>query len=173
MKKIIALLLVLTGISLAADAQLSGRFYTAPDGHIYFQAMNTTGYDFNVSITATSDTRKESEYRAVGMGFYLGPTTPWRWYWKAGDRITVIYPNGQSVFWECPVTDRAYSSYSPSFRSSGRQYVKTNFGCDKCSCSGYWGYKHANGSYEGACSNTDQWGHKCGHSPEHHGLRSW
>lgn len=54
-----------------------------------------------------------------------------------------------------------------------RKFVKTRYRCDKCGCSGYWGYQHSNGTYEGGCQNTDGWGHRCGHSPEHHGLRSW
>ncbi len=55
------------------------------------------------------------------------------------------------------------------------RFVKTNYRCTKsnCSCSGYWGYKHNNGTYEGACSNTDGHGHTCGHGPEKHGLRKW
>lgn len=60
---------------------------------------------------------------------------------------------------------------SPSFQ--GKSFVKTNAKCKKCSCSGYWGYYHSNGTYEGNCSNTDQWGHSCGHGPEAHGLRKW
>lgn len=60
-----------------------------------------------------------------------------------------------------------------SFRGSDRKFVKTSYGCNECSCSGYWGYKHTNGTYEGSCSNTDMWGHKCGHGPEKHGLRKW
>ena len=56
-----------------------------------------------------------------------------------------------------------------------KQFVKTRNRCTKsnCSCSGYWGYKHNNGTYEGTCSNTDGHGHTCGHGPEKHGLRKW
>ena len=54
-----------------------------------------------------------------------------------------------------------------------KTFVKTRARCNKCQCSGYWGYYHTNGTYEGSCQNTDGWGHRCGHSPEHHGLRSW
>lgn len=54
-----------------------------------------------------------------------------------------------------------------------RTFVKTKNKCSKCSCSGYWGYKHANGTYEGNCSNTDKWGYTCKHGPEKHGLRKW
>ena len=60
-----------------------------------------------------------------------------------------------------------------SFKGSGKTFVKTSYECNECSCSGYWGYKHSNGTYEGSCSNTDIWGHKCGHGPEKHGLRKW
>ena len=56
-----------------------------------------------------------------------------------------------------------------------KKFVKTKNKCTKgnCKCSGYWGYKHDNGTYEGACSNTDGYGHTCGHGPEKHGLRKW
>lgn len=54
-----------------------------------------------------------------------------------------------------------------------KKFVKTSNKCSKCSCSGYWGYKHQNGTYEGACMNRDKFGHTCGHGPEKHGLRKW
>ena len=62
-----------------------------------------------------------------------------------------------------------------AFAMSGdsKSFKKTKNRCSTCSCSGYWGYKHQNGTYEGNCSNTDQYGHKCGHGPEKHGLRKW
>lgn len=58
---------------------------------------------------------------------------------------------------------------------STRKFVKTKNRCShsNCSCSGYWGYKHDNGTYEGVCSNTDGHGHTCGHGPEKHGLKKW
>lgn len=56
-----------------------------------------------------------------------------------------------------------------------KKFVKTKNKCTKsnCSCSGYWGYKHDNGTYEGTCSNTDGHGHTCGHGPEKHRLKKW
>ena len=56
-----------------------------------------------------------------------------------------------------------------------RTFVKTNAKCGRgnCRCSGYWGIKHNNGTYEGACRNSDGYGHTCGHSPQDHGLRKW
>lgn len=112
-----------------ADAQLSGQFYTAQDGHVYFQAQNVAGYNFQVGITATSSDRTNSEIINVGQGFYLGPTTPWRWYWKKGDTITVTYPNGQSVYWVCPMTDQSYGNIS--FRG---KRCNGSVGCD---CPGF------------------------------------
>ena len=97
------MLMAVVGIGLSVNAQLSGQFITGQDGHIYFQALNTMGYAFPVSITASSYDRSNSETITVGQGFVLGPSTPWKWYWKSGDRITVTYPNGQSVYWQCSV----------------------------------------------------------------------
>lgn len=69
-------------------------------------------------------------------------------------------------------TDTTSTSASVSSAAT-KKFVKTKNKCSKCSCSGYWGYKHQNGTYEGACSNTDSHGHTCGHGPEKHGLRKW
>lgn len=73
------------------------------------------------------------------------------------------------------VTQSYASSEASSAQDRNRTFVKTSYRCKKsnCSCSGYWGYKHRNGTYEGACSNTDGHGHRCGHGPEQHGLRKW
>lgn len=57
--------------------------------------------------------------------------------------------------------------------SSSRKFEKTRARCSKCGCTGYWGYKHQNGHYEGNCSNTDGHGHTCNHGPEKHGLKKW
>lgn len=66
------------------------------------------------------------------------------------------------------------TTYQPAFKGGATTtFVKTSHSCDKCSCDGYHGIKHANRTYEGNCQNTDNGGHKCNHSPEHHGLRAW
>lgn len=67
----------------------------------------------------------------------------------------------------------ATESLSTTVTSNTKKFVKTKNRCSKCSCSGYWGYKHLNGTYEGACSNSDGHGHTCGHGPEKHGLKKW
>lgn len=108
------------------SAQLQGQFYTGQDGHIYFQATNVSGCYFNATIRAISRDRDNTECITVGAGFVLGPTTPWRWYWKQGDRIYVVYPNGQQVFWECPDTDVAYNKSNVSFGGRSGYYSPTN-----------------------------------------------
>ena len=62
-----------------------------------------------------------------------------------------------------------------SFGASTRKLVQTDAECDhgSCNCSGYKGYKHDNGTYEGLCQHSDGYGHTCGHTPEYHGLKSW
>lgn len=75
-------------------------------------------------------------------------------------------------------TVQSFAAPEPSATASTaktKKFVKTKNKCTKsnCSCSGYWGYKHDNGTYEGACSNTDGHGHTCGHGPEKHGLKKW
>ena len=65
-------------------------------------------------------------------------------------------------------------SSSPSFGSQTKWFVKTTYKCSTCNgCSGYWGIYHTNETYEGACSNTDGYGYRCGHGPEKHGLKKW
>lgn len=74
-----------------------------------------------------------------------------------------------------PETTSTAATAATSSSAVTKRFVKTSSRCTKsnCSCSGYWGYKHDNGTYEGACSNTDGHGHTCGHGPEKHGLRKW
>ena len=112
MKHIYKLLII--GVLLCANsqlfAQLNGDYYRANDGHIYFKATNTLNTSGTIKITAISYYNDEmrEEYvtiRGYGDGFYLGPTTPWKWYWHKGDRLYITYPDGSSVFWECPYTE--------------------------------------------------------------------
>ena len=130
MKKFFFICFILFSIC-KLSAQLQGQFFTGQDGHIYFQATNVAGVYFNATVRAISNDRDNSETITVGQGFILGPTTPWQWYWKEGDRIYVTYPNGQQVFWECPSTDIAYNRNNISFKG---KHCTGTVGCD---CSGF------------------------------------
>ncbi len=70
-------------------------------------------------------------------------------------------------------TSRTQTDFSYSAGDRYRKFEKTHNKCSTCSCTGYWGYKHQNGAYEGKCSNKDSHGHTCGHGPEKHGLKKW
>lgn len=161
-------------MSVSTFGQMVGTFDYGSDGRLYLFLQNSTSYPlvFNGSVYSPSTGNGNSEVCTVQSGgiIYLGPTTPWKWQWRKGDIYTVKYANGYVQSWVCSVTD--VKPYNPSFRNRP-SFVKTKFRCDKCSCSGYWGYRHDNGTYEGNCSNTDSWGHTCGHSPQHHGLQNW
>lgn len=146
MKRLICSFIVAI-LSVSAFSQLNGSFSKDRNGNIYFQAVNVSGYYLNATIVATSSDRRNAETITIGEGFILGPTTPWKWYWKKGDRITVTYPNGQSVYWVCPETDKVYSNIS--FRT-GPNAGQTGYTgpCKKCSCPGGF-TRTANGK----CSN--------------------
>ena len=154
MKTLFLSFLLFLGFAFNASAQLNGEFLTGNDGHIYFRALNTAGYSYQVAINATSSDRSNSESFVVGQGFTLGPSTPWKWYWKKGDRITVTYPNGQSVYWVCPSTDSAYGG-SVSFRGK-----KCN-GKVGCNCPGFKPITNEEVWKQSYCSH-------CGHHKNNH-----
>lgn len=62
-----------------------------------------------------------------------------------------------------------------STEAYGGSFTKTRNRCthSACHCSGFWGYKHLNGTFEGRCSNSDGNGHTCGHTANYHGLRNY
>lgn len=103
--------------TMSVNAQFLGGFDYGNDGHIYFSASNNSGYTYMVKVIAISSDRTNSETRTIssGSGFYIGPTTPWKWYWKHGDELHIVYANGQSQYWVCPENDPAYSTSNVSF----------------------------------------------------------
>lgn len=127
---VILCLFAITGLSLSA--QMIGSFQQGNDGHIYFSATNQSGVAFNVQIIAISTDRRNSEVSTITSngGFYLGPSTPWQWYWKKGDKISIVYPNGQNQTWVCPQNDNVYRK-SPSFQG------KHCNGTVGCNCPGF------------------------------------
>ena len=156
MKRLMTAFAFMVMCHVASFAQIVGGFTTGNDGHIYFQAGNNTYYTYQVKIVAVSSDRRNSEQRvlAPGNGFYLGPTTPWQWYWKRGDQISVVYPNGQSQTWTCPQSDRAYNG-NVSFKG------KHCRGTEGCGCSGFSPIKSDDVWKEAFCK-------KCGHHKKYH-----
>lgn len=154
--KKLMLLIAIILLTIPSIAQLRGEFYTARDGHIYFQAINTLGYNFNVFVSAVSIDGRESpvEYISVGQGFYLGPSTPWRWFWKKGDIILVTYPDGSQFSWKCPYTDRTYNN-NVSFKG---KHCNGIVGCD---CPGFAPIQHKEVWKQAYCKH-------CGHHRSYH-----
>lgn len=132
MKKTIILSFALLLVATTLQAQLSGEFFHANDGHYYFRALNSQNTSGTIKITAISyynDIERE-EYRTIqgyGDGFILGPTTPWKWFWHKGDRIYITYPDGSSVYWESPYTE---SNGNVSFQGSGGPATPPNHNSD-------------------------------------------
>ena len=121
-------LFVFLMIGIKVPAQLSGTFLWS-NNHLYFTASNVTNYSFPISITAVSEyndmQRSESIVVGPGGGFHLGPTTPWHWSWHSGDRIYVTYPDGNTVYWECEMTETKPNQ--PSFKG---KVCTGSVGCD-------------------------------------------
>lgn len=130
--KFIAIFMGMLFFRLLSFAQIIGGFNVGQDGHIYFQAQNQTYYTYQITIVAESSDRNNSENLTLspGGGFYLGPSTSWQWYWKKGDRISVVYTNGQSQTWICPQSDKEHTS-SISFKG---RHCNGSVGC---SCPGF------------------------------------
>ncbi len=128
--KRIAFIFLFCVLTLMAHAQFFGGFNIENDGHIYFKCQNQSGYNLTVQVVAQSSDSNNSEYQTVGNGggLILGPTTPWRWFFKKGDIVQIIYANGQSQYWSCPQTDISYNqtnnSDNPSFKNHGPSYGK-------------------------------------------------
>lgn len=76
-------------------------------------------YNIEAQSEYNNIVRSEDVLVQPGKGFYLGPTTPWHWYWHSGDKIYVTYPNGETVYWVCSETET--NAPSPSFQ--GTHYV--------------------------------------------------
>lgn len=155
--KHIGFLLAMIFMCLIANAQMVGGFQQGKDGHIYFVANNKTGETFNIRIVAVSIDRNNSEVKTMtpNGGFFLGPVTPWKWYWKKGDKISVVYPDGQSQTWVCPQSDNAYNRSGVSFRGS---HCTGTIGC---SCPGFSPITDGEVWQQSYCEN-------CGHTKNYH-----
>ena len=111
-------------------------------------------------------------------GYGSVTTTIWDAYWGCYRNVVVACPTCQGYKRVlCSNCGGKGTVTSPVFGGKSSWFVKTKYGCSICTsgnngCKGYWGIYHTDGTYEGNCQNSDGWGHKCGHSPEKHGLRS-
>lgn len=133
MKKFKLLIFLLLVGTIGIKAQMTGSFVWFNDGHLYFTATNQTTSNLSVRLVAVSEyndiVRSETVVVQAGGGIYLGPTTPWRWYWHSGDKIYLTYPNGVTVFWTCNTTESA-----PVYPSFQGKHCTGTVGCD---CPGF------------------------------------
>lgn len=151
MKRFFIALTMMLCMYLISSAQITGGFNIGQDGHIYFMCQNQSGYNLQVRVIAKSSdrTNSENQYMNNGGGLILGPTTPWRWYFKSGDLVQIVFPNGQYQSWSCPRSDVAYGN-NPVFKGkkqsschirghncSGGIDKNRDGWCDKCFSNGY------------------------------------
>lgn len=120
------------------------------------------GTTYHEAVIIPDKTKMQIVYTFGMMGFYVKMHATYG-YIGEGKQPAIDYVSQKDQ-------EFSYSNNGDRYRT----FVKTKNKCSKCSgCSGYWGYKHGNGTYEGNCSNSDGFGHTCGHGPEKHGLRKW
>lgn len=155
MKK--SILLFMIGLSLTANAQLTGSFQNMKDGHVYFVLTNPTRFNLYVSWWATNSITNEQLNNGfilgAGNSAYFGPSTI-GWTWIKGERFTVVV-NASTGYWECPRTDPSVRNSNPSFRSSSSACTL----CRSTYCSGFKGKKDMNAR----CQNSS-----CGHTWQQH-----
>lgn len=132
-KKIFTFLLFVCISSLCSYAQLSGKFYTGQDGHIYFQLYNPTPYPipvkWGVQNFSTGEHTQNMGTMMPSNSFIYGPNT--NWVWIKGEIFYVVYGNGQTAQWTCPQTDPSVNRSNPTF--TGKVCTET-VGCD---CTGF------------------------------------
>lgn len=179
MKKIILSLTALALISCGGSSSRSSdsgnyRFHEDDDEE-YYDPEPTEEIEVQSTVTCPNcNGRGRFPCMNCGGRGYNPEYNPYGGYYQ---NVPCGVCGGMAIF-TCQVCDGdgyiERTTYQPSFKGGATTtFVKTSHSCDKCSCDGYHGIKHANGAYEGNCQNTDNWGHKCNHSPEHHGLRAW
>ena len=165
-------------VCLCSHGQLQGSYNYAQDGRIYFYLSNPTYYQIPVVWGVYNyDRNEQRQYQGVmrpGETFVYGPNA--NWVWMKGERFTVTYANGQSVYWTCPETDpvvrkRSNMSFGSDWINVRKDVPKCKgFAGSICSCKTYIGKKRAGREqYKGNCTNYAG-GHQCGHSPAAHGL---
>lgn len=87
--------------------QIKGGFYTGTfqgQACVYFQGTNVSGNKlYNLKVYCVSEIlNQQQEYTLDALdnngSFELGPAN--NWMWQPGEKLYVVYSNGQSVYWE-------------------------------------------------------------------------
>lgn len=88
-------------------AQIKGGFYTGTfQGQvcIYFQGTNVSGNSLcNLKVYCVNEILNQQQEYTLELldnngSFELGPAN--NWMWQLGEKLYVVYNNGQSVYWE-------------------------------------------------------------------------
>lgn len=87
-------------------SQIKGGFYTGTfqgQACIYFQGTNVSGNRlYNLKVYCVNEIlNQQQEYTLESLdnngSFELGPAN--NWMWQLGEKLYVVYNNGQSVYW--------------------------------------------------------------------------
>ena len=103
MKRKLLLLCAFFYSSLSLMSQIVGGFYQQ-NGYVYFMGQNVSGFTLrNLTIQCVNAVLSQQQtftmnFLANGGTFTVGPNDGWAW--EVGERLIVVYANGQSVYWD-------------------------------------------------------------------------
>lgn len=106
MKRGLLYMAVLLLLSIKGYTQINGGFYYGSfqgQTYVYFQGVNVSGKSlYNLKVYCVNEVlgqRQEYTLDALDSNgtFELGPAN--NWVWQPGEKLGLIYSNGQSVYW--------------------------------------------------------------------------
>lgn len=111
--------------------QIKGGFYTGTfqgQACIYFQGTNVSGNRlYNLKVYCVNEIlNQQQEYTLESLdnngSFELGPAN--NWMWQPGEKLYVVYSNGQSVYWVYATNPNAVvPDYTPDQRNYSNKAV--------------------------------------------------
>lgn len=127
MKRITLFLYLTCVFTTTLLAQINGGFYRQ-NGYIYFIGQNVSGYSLSnltikcVNYALNQEQTFSMKFLSNGNTFAVGPSEGW--VWQPGEKLTIIYANGQSVYWIYQPVSISNSPYdNSSNNSSGNNMV--------------------------------------------------
>lgn len=105
MKKIVLTIFLIVSNYLV-HGQITGGFFTGMDyygnQYVYFKGTNVSPYNLYINVIYFSE--KLDQYHTLYYSplyydtyFTIGPAN--NWTWQPGEKVVIVYPNGNKVSW--------------------------------------------------------------------------
>lgn len=113
-------------------SQIKGGFYSGNfqgQAYIYFKGTNVSGRSlFNLKVYCVNEMLgQQQEYTLDSLenngSFELGPANDW--LWQSGEKLYVVYSNGQSVYWIYTTNPGiGMPDYIPDYNNSNKAGIR-------------------------------------------------